>query len=341
MANTMVYLLLLSFLFTSLFAAPTTYNVVSFGAKPYGTTDSTKGFLSAWSASCGSASEATVYVPQGRFLLRNAAFQGPCKNSRITMPIDGTLVAPSDFQVIGDAENWLFFQHVNGVTINGGILDGQGTGLWACKNSGKDCPDGATSIRFSDSNNIAINRLTSLNSQLYHIVFDGCNNVKLQGVKVSASGNSPNTDGIHVQSSTGVTILNTKISTGDDCVSVGPGTTNLWIENVACGPGHGISIGSLGKDANEAGVQNVTVTTATFTGSQNGLRITSWGRPSTGFARNILFQHAVMNNVQNPIIIDQHYCPDDKGCPGQVSGVQISDVTYQDIHGTSATEVAV
>jgi len=101
------------------------------------------------------------------------------------------------------------------------------------------------------------------------------------------------------------------------------------------------SIGSLGKDANEAGVQNVTVKTATFTGTQNGVRIKSWGRASNGFARNILFQHAVMVNVQNPIVIDQNYCPDNKGCPGQVSGVKISDVTYQDIHGSSATEVAV
>jgi polygalacturonase len=101
------------------------------------------------------------------------------------------------------------------------------------------------------------------------------------------------------------------------------------------------SIGSLGKDAKEAGVQNVTVKTATFTGTQNGVRIKSWGRASNGFARNILFQHAVMVNVQNPIVIDQNYCPDNKGCPGQVSGVKISDVTYQDIHGSSATEVAV
>ena len=62
----------------------------------------------------------------------------------------------------------------------------------------------------------------------------------MQGVKVIASGNSPNTDGIHVQLSSSVTILNSKIQTGDDCISIGPGTTNLWIENVACGPGHGI-----------------------------------------------------------------------------------------------------
>lgn len=96
------------------------------------------------------------------------------------------------------------------------------------------------SMGFSNCNNIAINGLTSLNSQMYHVVFNGCNNVKLKGVKVLASGNSPNTDGIHVQLSSDVTILNTRISTGDDCVSIGPGTSNLWIENVACGPGHGI-----------------------------------------------------------------------------------------------------
>ncbi|GFY91275.1 pectin lyase-like superfamily protein [Actinidia rufa] len=118
-------------------------------------------------------------------------------------------------------------------------------------------------------------------------------------------------------------------------------TTNLWVENVACGPGHGISIGSLGKDFREPGVQNVTVKTVTFTGAQNGVRIKTWGRPSNGFVRGVLFQHIDMVNVKNPILIDQNYCPSNKGCPGQASGVKISDVTYLDIHGTSATKIAV
>lgn len=95
-------------------------------------------------------------------------------------------------------------------------------------------------IGFQSSSNVVVSGLTSLNSQMFHIVINGCDNVKLQGVKVLAAGNSPNTDGIHVQSSSTVSILNTKISTGDDCVSIGPGTNGLWIENVACGPGHGI-----------------------------------------------------------------------------------------------------
>ncbi|PON50582.1 Glycoside hydrolase [Trema orientale] len=342
----MMTTLLLGSITTSNAAAVSTYdvnvNVVSLGAKGDGKTDSTKAFLSAWAKACGSVKPAVIDVPAGRFLLKNVVFSGQCKNNAITFRIAGTLVAPLDYRVIGNAGNWIFFQSVNGVTISGGILDGQGAALWACKNSAKtSCPSGATTLGFSNSNNIKIVGVTSLNSQMFHIVINGCNNVKLQGVKVTASGNSPNTDGIHVQLSTGVTILNSKIGTGDDCVSIGPGTSNLWIEDVACGPGHGISIGSLGKDLKEAGVQNVTVKTATFTGTQNGLRIKSWGRPSSGFARNVLFQHAVMVNVQNPIVIDQNYCPDHKGCPGRVSGVKVSDVTYQDIHGTSATEVAV
>lgn len=78
------------------------------------------------------------------------------------------------------------------------------------------------------------------------------------------------------------------------------------------------SIGSLGKDLQEPGVENVTVKTVTITGTQNGLRIKTWGRPSSGFVRNVLFQHVIMNNVQNPIVIDQNYCPDNENCPGQV-----------------------
>lgn len=95
-------------------------------------------------------------------------------------------------------------------------------------------------MEFTDSQNILVSGLTSLNSQIFHIVVNKCHNVKMEGLKVSASGNSPNTDGIHVDRSSHVTILNSNIGTGDDCISIGPGTSNLWIENIICGPGHGI-----------------------------------------------------------------------------------------------------
>ncbi|KAM3750018.1 hypothetical protein ACB098_04G005700 [Castanea mollissima] len=333
-------LTLLSMFISLVLSAPTIYNVVSFGAKPDGQTDSAQAFLSAWTKACASMQPATIYVPAGKFALGQVIFIGPCSN-KVNVTLIGTLVAPSDYTVLGNKTYWVLFQHVDGLTVSGnGILDGQGTSLWACKASGKSCPLGATTLEFTNSNNVVVSRLTSVNSQMFHIVINSCNNVIMQGVRVIAAGNSPNTNGIHVESSSSVTILNSNIQTGDDCISIGPGTTNLWIENVACGPGHGISIGSLGQNQQEAGVQNVTVKTANFTDTQNGVRIKSWARPSNGFARNVIFQHVNMMNVQNPIIIDQNYCPSG-GCPNQASGVKISNVTYQDIHGSSATEAAV
>ena len=77
------------------------------------------------------------------------------------------------------------------------------------------------------------------------------------------------------------------------------------------------SIGSLGQNQQETGVQNVIVKIASFTNTQNGLRIKSWARPRNGFARNVIFQPVNMMNVQNSIIIDQNYCPSE-GCPYQV-----------------------
>jgi polygalacturonase len=69
----------------------------------------------------------------------------------------------------------------------------------------------------------------------------------------------------------------------------------------------------------EPGVKNVTVKSATFSKTQNGFRIKSWGKPSGGFVRHVHFVDAIMIDVQNPIIIDQNYCPFYKGCPNEVS----------------------
>jgi polygalacturonase len=65
-------------------------------------------------------------------------------------------------------------------------------------------------------------------------------------------------------------------------------------------------------------VQNVTVRKTIFIGTQNGLRIKSWARHSNGFVQRVRFLGAVMRNVQNPIVIDQNYCPHNINCPGQV-----------------------
>lgn len=143
-----LFIILCVFLNSS-YGAITTYNVISFGAKPNGVIDSTQAFLRAWSAACGSITETVIQVPKGRYLLGSLAFKGNCKSNHITFKIDGTLVAPADYRILGQVENWFSFEGVSGVSIIGGALDAKGPALWACKASGKSCPSGATvSINF-------------------------------------------------------------------------------------------------------------------------------------------------------------------------------------------------
>lgn len=131
-------------------ASSSSYNVVNFGAKTDGKSNSIQAFQSAWNKACCSNKPASIYVPRGRYYIGNATlFNGPCKNNAIFIRIDGTLVAPLDFRVIGNSQAWIMFRHVDGVTISGGVLDGQGIGLWACKNSTTNsCPRGASVCEF-------------------------------------------------------------------------------------------------------------------------------------------------------------------------------------------------
>ncbi|KAJ3678124.1 hypothetical protein LUZ60_001927 [Juncus effusus] len=322
--STYVLLQLIFFIISQVSNAQLYLNLQNYGAKPDGKTDSTKPFVKAWSDACNSSNSATIHVPTGNFLLSRVTFSGPCKNKDIKFAIDGTIVAPSNNYENSDKlkdDPWIIFDSVEGVSINGGSLDGKGESLWNCKSaSHHHCPYGASSLVFTNSKTIAINSMTSINSELFHIVILRCEGVTLQGINIIAPESSPNTDGIHVERSTSVTIIQANIRTGDDCISVGPGTAHLWVERVSCGPGHGISIGSLGKKSQGlevGGVENVTVKTTVFSGTKNGVRIKTWGTKSQGYVRNVAFVDAMMRNVENPIIIDQHYCPHDDGCPSE------------------------
>lgn len=47
-----------------------------------------------------------------------------------------------------------------------------------------------------------------------NFVISRCDAVRINGVQVSAPGDSPNTDGIHISESTNVVLQNSKIGTG-------------------------------------------------------------------------------------------------------------------------------
>lgn len=102
--------------------------------------------------------------------------------------------------------------------------------------------------------NALIQGITSLNSKGFHIGIVNGGKITIQHVTIRAPADSPNTDGIHTQNTNKIKIINSNIGTEDDCISIGEGSTNINITGVNCGPGHGISIGSIGKHPSDKGV---------------------------------------------------------------------------------------
>ncbi|EXB32775.1 Polygalacturonase QRT2 [Morus notabilis] len=317
-------------------SSPQVFNVDDFGAKADGRDDS-QAFNKAWKRAC-SSKEGVVLVPKNKvYHLKPIKFSGPCR-SYVTMRISGVIKAsPRQSDYEKDRLHWIQFENVQNLRVEGGgTIDGNGRKWW--RNSCKI--NDSLAVTFLECNNLVVANLRFKNAQQMHLIIQKCVNVKAMNLRVIAPGNSPNTDGIHVTESQNIQIMNSVIRTGDDCISIVSGSKNVRATDITCGPGHGISIGSLGADNSEAVVSNVMVNRATFSGTTNGVRIKTW-QGGSGYAKNIIFQNISMRNVSNPIIIDQNYCDQDEACHEQGSAVQISNVIYSNIKGTSDSKVAV
>ncbi|WVZ04143.1 hypothetical protein V8G54_024949 [Vigna mungo] len=320
-----------------------TVNVDDFGAKADGR-DNSEAFGKAWSEACSRGS--ILVVPGNRiYRLKPITFSGPCRPNTAFM-LYGTIEAWNQMTAYQDRQHWIIFDSVSNFRIGGGgTFNGKGRKWWqnSCKaTTNLPCNDQPRpkAVTFFQCKNLEVRNLMFKDAQQMHLVFDGCFNVIASNLVIRAPGDSPNTDGIHVAETQNIVISNSHIGTGDDCISIISGSQNVRATDISCGPGHGISIGSLGADKSEAEVSNVVVNRATLTGTTNGVRIKTW-QGGSGYARNIKFLNIMMQNVTNPIIIDQYYCDQTKPCQEQDSAVQLSNVLYQNIRGTSASEVAI
>ncbi|KAJ9536168.1 hypothetical protein OSB04_un000648 [Centaurea solstitialis] len=268
-------------------------------------------------------------------------FSGPCKGPVEIKAIGATIRAPPELARF-KSDEWILFEHIDRLTMIGGTFDGQGHEAWKNPKCGdNDNCHLPVNLKFSLVKNSLLKDVTSLNSKFFHMSLHGCDNTNLDHITAVAPADSDNTDGVHIKHVNGLNITNSNIKTGDDCVSIGDGSKNVHLEKLTCGPGHGISIGSLGKYANEKPVQGIWVKNCTITGTSNGVRIKTWRNSPPGTATDIHFDDIIMNNVGNPILIDQEYCAS-RNCKkaGAPSKVKIWNVSFKKIRGTSATKVA-
>ncbi|KAK8005521.1 extracellular exo-polygalacturonase [Apiospora arundinis] len=189
--------------------------------------------------------------------------------------------------------------------------------------------------------------------QYYHFVANSTNvvfnNIDIAG-RSTSKNKAKNTDGWDTYRSDGVTIQNSVINNGDDCVAFKPNSTNILVQNLFCNGSHGISVGSLGQYAGTFDiVENIWVTNVSMHNASDGARIKVWpntpsalagdlqGGGGDGRVRNITYTDMVIDNVDYAIEIDQCYGQKNLTlCLKFPSPLTISDVVFERFQGRTS-----
>ncbi|KAF5354908.1 hypothetical protein D9756_005522 [Leucocoprinus leucothites] len=196
------------------------------------------------------------------------------------------------------------------------------------------------------ASNVLVEDITYVNGPEWHNLVNEANGVVFNNIRINAGSTSShtakNTDGWNIYRSDDVTIRNSVIVNGDDCVAFKPNATNVLVENLDCTGSHGISVGSLGQFPGMFDVvQNVLAKNIKMSNAQNGARIKAWAGPNvgSGIVQNITFDGFVESKVDNPVVIDQCYMTDADACAEFPSNTFIQDIVFRNISGTSTGSV--
>ncbi|KAJ9452751.1 hypothetical protein DIPPA_04716 [Diplonema papillatum] len=219
--------------------------------------------------------------------------------------------------------------------INTSVVEGGGAPWWTLRrgNSSAFAPNLLT---IESSQNVTVSGLTLQNSPMYHLVAEiRVHSVTGVNLTIEAPADSPNT---HTVDLAGEHHLLEKcyLAGGDDNVAIHPNASSIVVRNVHCSHGHGTSIGSVGLDNSTGFVTDVLFSDITYTGTSNIARVKTW-QGGLGAVRNVTYRNLQFSDTGYPITIDQFYCPSgisSSPCFNSTRAVQLSDLTFENFHGT-------
>ncbi|MFT3782586.1 MAG: glycoside hydrolase family 28 protein [Nibricoccus sp.] len=346
------FAVLFFFAVASSFAATSSalFNVRDYGAAGDGHQLETASFKATIEA-CAAKGGGTVYVPPGNYLTGTVQLK-----SHVTLHLEAgaTLFGsenPDDYPAAenpwGESEQrraWIcpliYAVDAENITLTGrGTIDGQGAIWWKRLRltQPKKFPPGPQNdddraeaaklnrgrpnlIRFLRCKDVVIEQVNIRNSPAWNIHPLLCENVRVDGVTINNPATmAHNTDGINPESCRNVQIINCRIDTGDDGITLKSGINeagrkmgrpceNITITNCVVYHAHGgVTIGS----EMSGGVRNVTVSNCVFQNTDNGIRIKSQ-RGRGGVVERVNVSGIVMQDVPTPFIITTFYSGGDK-----------------------------
>ncbi|GAB5365133.1 hypothetical protein AAMO2058_001030700 [Amorphochlora amoebiformis] len=184
-------------------------------------------------------------------------------------------------------------------------IDGNGWGWWKAYHEKRERITRGRLIEFMWSDGILIQNLTLQNSPFWttHLIYSS--NIVGRGLRILAPSNASNTDGFDPDSSENVTLVDTYISTGDDCIAIKSGwdcygvhygrpTKNVYIRNVtAVVSHHSAGSFSIGSEMS-GGISNVLIVNSTALGDGDGLHLKT-SRTRGGYIRHIIFENILID----------------------------------------------
>jgi polygalacturonase len=295
------------------------FHLQDFGSVPDGRTPNTEAFRRAIAA-VDKAGGGTLVVPAGTYAT------GPidlCSRLDLHLDAGARLLFSQDFdeyRIEGNKYRPLVLaKDCHDLAISGaGVFDGQGGSCWPIERKAKaeararGLPDAEIGrprmIILDHCRRVRVEGVTLTDSPMYHLVPAKCEDVTIEGIRIVAPADSPNTDGIDPSVSKRVLISHCFIDTGDDCIAVKAGAKGFGpVEDVLVSDctflhGHGCSIGS----DTDSGVRRMTVRRCTFDGTDIGVRLKS-RRGRGGDVEDITYEDLSMRNVGQAIVISSYY----------------------------------
>jgi polygalacturonase len=169
-------------------------------------------------------------------------------------------------------------------------------------------------LQLNKCKNVTLDGFTVRNSAFWntHVLYS--NDITINDVKFVNPDDSPNTDGLDIDSSKGVRISNCTFDVGDDCLCVKSGmdidgfrigipTEHVTITNCTMLRGHG---GVVFGSEISGGIRNIVISNCIFNGTDRGIRIKS-RRERGGYIENVRINNIIMEDVISPIVFNLFY----------------------------------
>jgi len=296
--------------------ATKTCNVLNYGAKADKSTDLGPPLLAAFNA-CKSGG--VVVVPSGDYALET--WQTLSGGNAWALQLDGMI-----YRTGTSGGNMLFIEHSTDFELFSSTSKGGIQGLGYVLHA-QGSITGARILRLYEVTSFSVHDIVLVDAPAFHFVMDTCTKGEVYNMAIRG-GDHGELDGIDVWGDN-IWVHDVEVTNKDECVTVKSPASNMLIENIYCNWSGGCAIGSLGTGTSISNIEYKNV----YTWSSNQMMMIK-SNGGDGTVKSVTFDGFIGHGNAYSFNIDQYWSSQSTQSG---NGVQLSDITVSNWHGTEAS----